>query len=122
MKRTGSRVWILTILGLLLCGGLAMGSLAPPPADPGHWALGDGGTAHLADNISSAKTYRVSLGAGEVVVTVEVRDANNNVINTVELTPRGSSVDVGVPQGGDLLVRDTNPNNGKGASGTYDTV
>ena len=117
---------ILLFAALLLSSPETQAATCLPQGEPGHWVVPDNGSTTLASNISGAKTYRVKNQGPDSVVNVIVKNANNEVINTVEVS-NGNSVDVGVPDGGDLEVSDDGTDgspdgNTRGAGGTYQTV
>ena len=109
------------IAGLAVLSESAFGVFSPPASNPGKWAVENMGEQTIASHISSAKTYRISPGHGESVVTVEGMNSDGLTTNIVEIQ-KGKSMDVGVPAGGSLKVRDTNPADPAGASGSYETV
>lgn len=96
------------------------------PQVPGTWSVGDGGYKYLAKNIADAATYRVTNNGPDQLVTVRAYDSSGGLVATIEIGS-GNSGDIGVPDGGKLLLQDTDltdpaPNNADGAAGTYETI
>lgn len=99
--------------------------LQTPPVDPvGTGTVSDGSTLTIATDITSATTYRVKNKGPDQKITVRRYNASGDEILPAIEVGNGSSTDVGVPQGGDLKVEDTDttdsdPNNTLGASINY---
>jgi hypothetical protein len=117
MRASFSTALVLAFIGMLASPGHTQ---APPPIGPpiGQWSVADDGETTLASNITQATTYRVENKGPDNSVTVVVRNADNVEVDHVSLA-HGDTVDVGVPAGGDLMIRDMTDSNAFGATGTY---
>ena len=126
-KYAGLRRWSLVPA---LLSGLLIWSLPaqadPIPEVPGTWSVDDGGYKYVAKGISAAATYRVTNNGPDQKVTVRSYNRFGGLVATIEIE-NGNSGDIGVPEGGKLLIQDTDltdpdPSNTDGAAGTYETV
>ena len=114
------RAILVVLTGVVLLVGLAVGlGLEVGEGSEGSGECPDDGHTHLAVNITSAKTYRVSSDGPDNHLIVKVYDAEDRLTAVVDLYPE-TSVDVGVPQGGDLLIEDPDDVGTAGAAGSYE--
>lgn len=97
----------------------AQGGGGPPSA--GQWYVPDGGQATVVGNNQGARNYRIGFSGGsDDHITIIVTDGSQ----VTEYTLSGdSTIDVGVPQGADMAIHDSDPStNPYPASGWYDDI